>query len=412
VLFQTHSGDATIWITRDGLVYQFTRRLAASSVGASDHQGEKSSGMAFGDITPASDGGDRGLAQIEQLLVKATFTGASANAEALGQSMQDHKCNYFLGNDPARWRADVPNYSTVLVKGVYPGVDIHYSSAPSGQVAYEFVAASTSARSQISVQYEGAGETSVNADGLPVFRTPWGHEIDCVNSRGSLSGVLSPRSAPSAQDGERRAAYQVASAVSSPAAMDIEYSTLFGGSAAEVEDIVVDATGAAYVTGETTSPTFPTVNAYQSTQGGVTDAFVSKVSSTGSSLIYSTYLGGSGGDWGWAITVHSSGAAFVTGWASSSNFPTVNAYQGTNGGIADIFVARLSSAGNSLEYSTYLGGEGTDVGDGIAVSASGSAFVTGYTQSPSLATSGVHQTFLLGGQDCHFSLHSSHRFRG
>ncbi|MFN4320021.1 MAG: SBBP repeat-containing protein, partial [Aquificaceae bacterium] len=97
-------------------------------------------------------------------------------------------------------------------------------------------------------------------------------------------------------------------------------------------------------------------------------------------LSYSTYLGGSGNDYGIGIAVDSTGSAYVTGYTYSTNFPTQNAYQGDQGG-ADVFITKLSPQGNSLIYSTYLGGSDVDVGSGIAVDSSGAAYVTGYTYS-------------------------------
>jgi hypothetical protein len=183
------------------------------------------------------------------------------------------------------------------------------------------------------------------------------------------------------------------------------YSTYLGGS--EREDgmgIAVDAAGDAYVTGQTASSDFPTVNAFQRTQRDYTgqtfagNAFVSKLNARGDALIYSTYLGGSGvnsfpegdvfGDFGSAIAVDASGNAYITGSASSSDFPTVNAFQSRVNTTQDAFVAKLSAQGNALLYSTYLGGSGTfdNGGRGIAVDSRGDAYVTGTTQSSNFPT--------------------------
>ena len=109
-----------------------------------------------------------------------------------------------------------------------------------------------------------------------------------------------------------------------------------------------------YITGYTYSSNFPTLNPYQTDQWS-TDAFVTKLNSTGSALIYSTYLGGSSGDRGYGIAIDSTGNAYITGYTSSSNFPTLNPYQ-TYQGSTDAFVSKLDSTGSALIYSTYLGG--------------------------------------------------------
>ncbi len=109
-------------------------------------------------------------------------------------------------------------------------------------------------------------------------------------------------------------------------------------------------------------------------------------------LSYSTYLGGSGSDLGFSIAVDGSGSAYVTGVTSSTDFPTLNPYQTNNQGVWDVFVTKLSSSGNSLLYSTYLGGSGTDWGNSIALDGSGSAYVTGYTSSTDFPTLNEFQT--------------------
>jgi hypothetical protein len=144
--------------------------------------------------------------------------------------------------------------------------------------------------------------------------------------------------------------------------------------------IAVDAFGSACVTGATSSSTFPVVNAFQMKSGGAADAFVTKFNAAGSALDYSTYLGGSGNDSGAAIAVDSSGNAYVTGTTDSANFPVFNAYQGAYGGNGDAFAA-VFSASDALLYSTYLGGDGSDSGSGVAVDSAGDVYLAGSTAS-------------------------------
>ncbi len=169
------------------------------------------------------------------------------------------------------------------------------------------------------------------------------------------------------------------------------YSTYLGGSDNDYGyDLAVDGSGAVYVTGSTVSDDFPTLNPYQTYQGG--DAFVTKLTSSGSSLVYSTYLGGGYWDEGWGIAVDGSGAAYVTGYTGSTDFPILNPYQGTfQGGEYDAFVTRLSSSGNSLDYSTYLGGSGKDQAHGIALDGSGGVYIVGMTESSNFPTLDQYQ---------------------
>jgi hypothetical protein len=186
---------------------------------------------------------------------------------------------------------------------------------------------------------------------------------------------------------------------------ELVYSTYLGGSwdgdfgGEAGEDIAVDSAGCAYVTGHTRSNSFPTQDPYQGTYGSHGDAFVTKLSAAGDSLIYSTYLGGSDQDEGLGIAIYADGSACITGWTASDDFPTQSPYQGTNAGDHDAFVSRLSTEGNSLVYSTYLGGGSSDKGFGIAVDAAGDPYIAGETYSINFPTENPYQGTFAGGFD-------------
>jgi hypothetical protein len=170
------------------------------------------------------------------------------------------------------------------------------------------------------------------------------------------------------------------------------YSTYLGGTNSDYGFgiAICQSEASAYVTGQTFSSDFPTLNPFQTDQGGI-DAFVTKLSSSGDSLIYSTYLGGSDHDYGYGIVVDNSGCAYVTGYTISTDFPTEKPFQ-TDQGSYDAFVTKMSSSGTSLEYSTYLGGGGFDYGRGIAFAVVGSVIVTGETYSSDFPTKNPYQT--------------------
>jgi cysteine-rich repeat protein len=185
----------------------------------------------------------------------------------------------------------------------------------------------------------------------------------------------------------------------------LEYSTYLGGDAPDQgKGIAVDGSGSAYVTGETGSADFPTLNPVQATLGGGGfDAFVAKLSPAGDALVYSTFLGGSAGDQGTGIAVDGSGSACLTGFTAAPDFPTVNALQATRSGAQDAFVARLSPTGGSLVYSTYLGGSSSqangETGHGIALDGSGNAYVVGETDSADFPTKDAAQGARAGLSD-------------
>jgi adhesin/invasin len=189
-----------------------------------------------------------------------------------------------------------------------------------------------------------------------------------------------------------------------PGAPGLVYSTYIGGSVVDYgAGIAVNAGGEAYVTGYTNSTNFPiTDDAHQKTYGGGTfDAFVLRLNSSGSTLAYSTYLGGMGWDQGNGIAVDSSGEAYVTGYTSSANFPIKagNAFQEDYHGNNDAFVTKLSTHSADLDYSTYLGGSDDDQGWGIAVNGVGEAYVTGHTRSTNFPTTNPFQSTLVGSQN-------------
>jgi len=194
-----------------------------------------------------------------------------------------------------------------------------------------------------------------------------------------------------------------------PAGTALLYSTFLGGSGTIILGqgadvgigIAVDALGNAYVTGTTNSPDFPTTaGAFQRSSGGGYDAFVSELNNVGSTLVYSTYLGGSGNDQANAIALDAAGNAYVAGFTGSSNFPIANALQSTYGGSdKDAFVTKLDAGGSRLGYSTYLDGSGSGTGSAIAVGPTGVAYVGGFTSSLNFPTKSAIQPALSGSLD-------------
>ncbi|MEK7833962.1 MAG: SBBP repeat-containing protein, partial [Acidobacteriota bacterium] len=172
--------------------------------------------------------------------------------------------------------------------------------------------------------------------------------------------------------------------------------------------IAVDALQNAYITGFTTSPGFPTVGAIQPNFAGVEDAFVAKINAAGSALIYSTFLGGDRAEEARAIALDPLGNAYITGYTFSLNFPIVNALQRIYGGSVDAFVTKINATGSAIIYSTFLGGSGSEntglVADitpvgGIAVDSLGNAYITGKTESDNFPVVRAIQPTLRGDND-------------
>jgi hypothetical protein len=178
------------------------------------------------------------------------------------------------------------------------------------------------------------------------------------------------------------------------------YSTYFGGSGTdEGHSIALDGVGNIYIAGHTSSSNFPIAGAFQATRGGNLDAFILKLNNAGTTLLYSTFLGGAEDDRALGIAVDSAGTAYVAGLTSSRNFPLITPFQGIHGGgLADVFVTKLTPSG-ALTYSTYVGGIGQDQAYGIAIDAFGSAYVAGYTTSTNFPVVNPFQKDIGAGSD-------------
>ncbi|MGZ3493828.1 MAG: DUF7948 domain-containing protein, partial [Syntrophales bacterium] len=190
-----------------------------------------------------------------------------------------------------------------------------------------------------------------------------------------------------------------------PAGTALVYSTFLGGKSGSEYDIdygtgiAVDDLGSAYVVGSTWCTDFPTVNPIQGSNAGSRDLFIAKLNPPGTALLYSTYLGGSNDDNSTGIAVDSIGSAYITGFTNSTDFPTVDPIQGANAGNWDAFVTKLNPSGSALVYSTYLGGNGTEYGYGIAADSSGAAYIAGSTSSTNFPTVNAVQGSYAGGND-------------
>ncbi|HEY1203956.1 MAG TPA: SBBP repeat-containing protein, partial [Bryobacteraceae bacterium] len=339
--------------------------------------------------------------KVEQAVVRMKLEGAMKPRQAVGLDKLPGISNYFIGNDPKKWRTDVPHYARVEYDGVYPGINLVWYGNQR-QLEYDFVVAPGSDPKQIQVAYEGVESVGVAADGELVLRTALGEvrqqqprvyqEVDGKRAAVGARYALLARNRVSFELAkyDRKRELRIDPVV-------LVYSTYLGGTGSDGgAAIAVDGAGAAYITGIAGSVDFPTQSPFQDAYGGGQDVFVAKLAPTGDALIYSTYLGGSGYDVGNAIAVDGAGSAYVTGITMSANFPVQSPYQASIQGDSNAFVTKLAPAGNALVYSTYLGGYRDSFGQGIAVDGVGSAYVTGQTGSGDFPTQSPYQASLKG----------------
>jgi hypothetical protein len=298
--------------------------------------------------------------------------------------------SYFRG---ARVIGGVRRFERLHADLVAPGIDWTFYSR-GGDVEFDLILHPGANPALVRFVYEGAGGIRVDQGGHLVVDTPLGPFVQ-RKPRVLQWRPEGPREVEAAYHVDGIAAVLILAEYdpTRPLVVDpqLTYASYLGGSSADVAyGLAIDAAGAWYVTGETLSANFPVQTGFQ-TDRPDRDAFVTKFHPSGVSLAYSTYLGGAGIDCGRAIAVDEAGHAFVTGYTSSADFPTANAYQTDRPGY-DAFVTKLSPNGNLLVYSTYLGGSGADYGWDLALDGGGGAYVTGYTYSTNFPTLNHFQT--------------------
>lgn len=350
----------------------------------------------------------RGESKHSFRVLKLQFVGAKQDPKILGVNEQACKSNYFIGSDSTKWRTDISNFAKVQYEELYPGIDaVFYGNDE--QFEYD-LCLSPHADAQIArIRIEGAQSLHIDEKGNLCLQLEDGEEVQMKkpivyqtfsDKQISVNGdyvLMAYNEVGFSLGNYDKAAKLVIDPI-------LVYSSYLGGSDDDIGNgIAVDSAGNAYVTGGTSSTNFPTKNPFQSSNAGIENVFISKFNpalSGAASLIYSTYLGGSGIDIGNGIAVDSAGNAYVTGETSSTNFPTLRAFQTAyGGGVLDVFVTVLNSDGNGLIYSTYLGGGNTDRGFGIDVDSTGNAYVAGQTSSTNFPTKNPFQSTLSGTQD-------------
>jgi hypothetical protein len=345
--------------------------------------------------------------------MKLSFVGANPHPRLEPLNRLDTHISYFLGNDPAKWHAEVPVWGGVRYVDLYPGVDLELS----GEAGYwrpQIVTHNGADLSLVRLRIEGSSLVML-ADNQIRLTTPIG-DVTLPLLRVVENGS-SP--VPMRATGPRISGRELIAPFSrgeqdplrtAERPTDLLYSTFLGGSAIEGGyDIAVDTSGAAYITGFTSSIDFPVTPgvvqpACAVSPFGCNDAFVTKLNPAGSAPIYSTFLGGSDLDAGYAIAIDFNGAAYVTGMTQSWNFPTTSgAFQRTCGGTcyySDAFVTKINATGSALAYSTFLGGEWWDMAQAITTDSTGAAYVTGHTGSGDFpVTPGAFQTTCAGCGD-------------
>ncbi|MEO7507140.1 MAG: SBBP repeat-containing protein, partial [Pyrinomonadaceae bacterium] len=334
-------------------------------------------------------------------ILRMSFTGANRRPAVSGETEAITKSNYYRGSTRIE---NIPNYRSVNYSDLYDGVDAVFYGDEANQLEYDFVIAPNADANQIQLTFQGAECLAIDGEGDLAIKTaqaefiqpkPFAYlEIDGQRHEVPSRYVLTNDSTVKFELGPYDHSKQL---VIDP---KVSYSTYLGGTGNAidvVQSIKVDAAGNVYATGGTESSNFPTLN--PRTSDGSVAVFIAKISPNGQTLLYTTFLDGSGddgfgeffhGDRGNDLALDASGNVYVAGQTESDDFPiSTNAYQTYRAcnrtfGICaypeEAFVTKLSPTGTMI-YSTYLGGRNTDFANGIAVDSAGKAYVTGGTSS-------------------------------
>jgi uncharacterized protein (TIGR03437 family) len=382
--------------------------------------------------------GETVLTGQDQSALRTKFSGANLTAGITGEVRQGSTTNYLIGNDPAKWRTSLPNFEKVRYSQVYRGIDLVYYGND-GNLEYDWIVSPGGDPRDIRMAFQGADRVKIDRNGDLVMRAgrseyrqkrPSIYQ-EIAGKRVPVSGawtlrgnegsfrvgaydrskelVIDPPLIYSSYYGGTGLDYAYAVAVDSigntyvaggvgsanlgilgqedafvtklrPNGSKLYTSFIGGNGTDEARGIAVDVQGNVYVTGTTGSLDFPTKGAIQAKTGGSGDAFVAKLNQSGLP-VYATYLGGNANDSAAGIAIDAAGNAYVVGTTFSTDFPTAAPFQATKGAQSDAFVTKINPGGTAWVYSTYLGGNNVDEGNGIAVDTVGSAYVTGYTAS-------------------------------
>ena len=384
VRYFTRIAGMNAWITDDGVVYDFYKinRTNIENNISDKIQNEQRIGN----------------------VIKMTFVDSNINLiQGIGKLCEYN--NYFFGNNKSKWVTNVPLYRKVQMEELYNGISARFYY-DDNMLRYDFVVKPNSNISKIKIKIEGSSELFVDNGGELVIKINIGIVREGkIYAYQIVDGNKTEVKCRFEQSDNNTVFFNVGKYDKSlPLIIDpITYSTFIGGgSNDEIGGLSLNVSNDVYISGSSYSPDFPTTSgAYQENRAGSWDVFICKLNSSGTSLDYSTYIGGSGQDYGTNIAIDGSNNIYLTGHTSSSDFPTtVSAYDTSYNNNIDIFVCKLNSSGTSLDYSTYIGGSSQDYGESIALDDMNNAYVTGYTSSSNFPiTSTAFDTVQNGFRD-------------
>lgn len=452
VLFMTQIGGMNAWITKNGMSYEFYDAEFNNHASTSHKIVEKSQSKNY---------------NVSGHRIAFNIIGGNPIGNAHGKQQQTGYYHFLVGDDPSRHASNIALFKEVIVHDIYPGIDMRYYFDKS-YLRYDYIVQPGADLSKILFSLEGTDNVYVNKSGALTFTTSlgdvsfselfsyekstrrkvaskfikkgeyWSIDVGEYNKNeilvidpllystfigGSLQDVGNSISLDASANvyitgstlsanydittgpfqANQAGNWDVLVTKLDPSGSALIYSTFIGGAGSDFgSGIVVDSEFNTFLTGYTNSTNYDiTANVFQSANDGNVDAFVTKLNNTGTALIYSTYIGGTDGDYSWGITIDKFGNAYIAGHSWSLDYDcTPGALQATSGGGSyDVFVTKVNPLGTGLIYSTYIGGDSNDIARSIAVDASGCAYITGDAGPNYLITAAAFQTVNAGGSD-------------
>ena len=436
VLYYASASRYTLWLTERSLVFDAPRGVAP---------GEKSG---------------RDIARLE-------FLGANAGAKIVTSDPSDYTVSYFESDDPEGRRAGLPTSRAITYQGLYDGIDLKVYGvereveydwiikpgadpgrirmayrdvektriAGEGNLVIETALGVMTHRKPSAYQVIDGRRVAVEAAFIAIQKNEYGFKLGAydparelvidpyvivsstylggghkdmgisiaIDTSGAvyIAGYTESGDFPPSSTSFRKDAFVTKLSLDG---QSLVYSVFLSASRSANACLAVDEAGAAYLVGQTNSSRFPVKNAFQPMYGGGDyEGFIAKITPNGKNLVYASFLGGSSKDECGYIAVDKKGAAYITGYTQSSDFPVKKAFQAHEAGPCDAFVSKVAPDGKSLVFSTYLGGSHSDYGYSIAIDAAGAIYVAGETSSPNFPIKNAYQKTPKGHMDLFLS---------
>ncbi len=385
--FYAQTPRYTLWITKKGLVFDSIQEEPKEQKEQKAGDGKTGEEIPFIDETPETRKVNRDVSRL-------FFLGANGNPQIVPLDMTSHRINYFIGKNRSKWKRGIKTSKAVIYKELYKGIDLKVYGV-SNQIEYDWVVKPGGHPGDIRFKYGNVKGTKIDKKGNLVIMTRFGELVhqkpvsyQVVDGRRVAVEARFKRLEKNAY-GFRVKRYDKHYELIIDPLVTLEFSTFLGGSSDELYPMMaVDSAGQVHFTGYTYSSNYPTKNAYQASKSGGLDAVITKFSADGSSLVFSSFFGGSSSEYFNAIAIASNGDVYIAGDTFSSNMPAINSRIGSKDG----FIARFDGNGNFIA-GRYLGGTSEDRVGPLQVGSGNKIYIGGFTYSSNFPLVNPYQSF-------------------